>query len=368
MKTITAIAILIGSLACLPLWAADPAPSGTALFEAIRRGDSAAVQKLLKGGADPEARNDRGDTPLMAAALNAAASVLELLLQSGADANAANQAGATALMRAATFEDKARLLLEKGADLNARSLLGNTALILAARKEGNSRTVKLLLDRGAEVNATNDFGATALMAAAAARDVNSVRLLLDRGADVNAIPNMNPNGFAWGGGRSALMWAAFYGDEPLLKLLLERGAKVNHFTVAGGALAQAGWGGHVGVAKLLLDAGAPIDQRDFIANYTPLHWAASSEHSSPALVKLLLARGADANAEGGQPVDNFLGVTQTPLSLARKRGDTPIVQALLKAGAKDAAPPARSERSAARTSSASGVKTVAEAIQRALPP
>src|SRR5262249_5460275 len=151
-------------------------------------------------------------------------------------------------------------------------------------------------------------------------------------------------------------------------LLLERGAKVNHFTVAGGALAQAAWGGHVGAARLLLDAGAQIDQRDLIANYTPLHWAASSEHSSPALVKLLLARGADPNAEGGQPVDNFLGTTQTPLSLAHKRGDTPITQALLKSGAKDDAALARSESSAARTSAASGVKTVAGAIERALTP
>lgn len=42
------------------------------------------------------------------------------------------------------------------------------------------------------------------------------------------------------------------------------------------------------------------------------------------LVKLLLVRGADANAEGGQAVDAFLGVPQTPLMLARKRGRTAI--------------------------------------------
>ena len=149
MKTITAIA-LIGCLACLPVLAADPAPSSNALFEAIRAGDSAAVRDLLKGGADLNARNDIGDTPLMAAALNADAAVLELLLKAGADINAANQAGATALMRAATFEDKARLLVVSGADVKARSRLGNSALILAARESGNSRTVEFLLDRGAE--------------------------------------------------------------------------------------------------------------------------------------------------------------------------------------------------------------------------
>jgi ankyrin repeat protein/mono/diheme cytochrome c family protein len=246
--------------------------------------------------------------------------------------------------------------------------MGNTALVLAARRAGNSRTVEFLLDRGAEVNAANAFGATALMAAVAAEDMESVNLLLDRGADMNAKPTMGGNGLIWGGGRTPLMWAAFYGNEPLLKLLLARGAKVNEFTLAGGALAQAAWGGHVGVAQLLLEAGAQVDLRDFVANYTPLHWAADSERASPAIAELLLARGADANAEGGQPVDNFLGVAQTPLMLARKRGDTPIVRTLLKAGAKEGPALARSEKSVEKAAAVSHGQPVAAAIQRAVPP
>ncbi|MBI2947447.1 MAG: ankyrin repeat domain-containing protein [Verrucomicrobia bacterium] len=371
MKTLIAISF-IGWLACFELLArepaANPAPSGTALFQAIRVGDHPAVRTLLKNGAAVNPRDELGNTPLMAAALNADAAVLELLLKAGADVNATNQAGATPLMRAATFEDKVRLLVAKRADVKARSRFGNTALMLAARKPGNSRAVKLLLDHGADPNAANVLGATALMAAAAAADSDSVRALLDRGADVNAKPNMDGGGFVWGGGRTALMWAAFQGNESLARLLLERGAKVNEITLGGGPLTQAGWGGHAGVARLLLDFGAPVDQRDLVANYTPLHWAASSERSSPSLVKLLLERGADANAEGGQSVDNFLGATQTPLSLARKRGDTPIVQALLKAGAKDTPAPVRSGKTTDQTSGASGAKTIAEAIQRALPP
>ena len=366
MKTITAIA-LIGCLTCFSVLAADPAPSGTALFEAIRAGDSAAVQKLLKDGADLNARNNIGDTPLMAAALYADADVLELLLKAGADVNATNKAGATALLRAATFEDKVRLLVAKGADVKARSSMGNSAMILAARKPGNSGTVKFLLDHGADPDATNAFNATVLMAAVAADDLDTVRLLLDRGANVNGRPNPGTENFFWGGWRTPLMWAAFQGDETLCKLLLERGAKVNDFVETGGALAQAAWGGHAGVARLLLDAGAQVDQRDLVANYTPLHWAASAERSSSALVELLLARGADVNAEGGQPVDNYLGVAQTPLMLARKRGDTPIVRALLKAGAKHTPASAENGKAAAQTSSDPGGKTVAEAIQRAVP-
>lgn len=349
--------------------AVDGASSGSALFQAIRNGESGAVRKLLKNGADIHAHNEAGDVPLMAAAMNSDLRMVEILLQAGAEVNETNKAGATALMRAATFADKARLLVEKGARVEVRSSLGNTALILAARKFGNSATVKLLLDHGASANSANVLGATPLMAAVAAEDLDSARLLLDHGADVNAKPNMDGGGFIWGGGRTPLMWAAFLGNEELVKFLLQRGAKVNDLYLAGTALTQAGWGGHVGVARLLLDAGAQVDQRDLIANYTPLHWAASSERSSPALVELLLSHGADANAEGGQPVDNFLGVAQTPLSLARKRGDTPIVRALLKAGAHDSvtASAAAGTKATSLKLTQAGAKNVDEAIQRALP-
>ena len=351
--------------ACLQLLAAVPSSSPSTLFQAIRAGDRSAIKMLLKNGANLHARDQSGDTPLMAAALNGSVAVLELLTKAGADVNATNQAGATALLRAAISEQKVRLLVANGADVKARSHTGNDALILASRQAGNSRTVKFLLDQGADPNSMNIFGATALIAAAAADDIESVRLLLDRGADVNLRPNPGTKSFSWGGSRTPLMWAAFQGDEALLKLLLERGSKVNDLVRMGGALGQAAWGGHIGVARLLLDAGAQVDQRDLVANYTPLHWAASSEKSSPAVVELLLARGANANAEGGQDVDNYLGVAQTPLMLARRRGDTPIVRALLKSGGNDApttVAPAKTTQLAS-----GGSKTTAEAVQRALP-
>ncbi len=363
MKTLTIIALLSG-IAPSPLLGAEPPSATHPLFEAIRAGDAAKVDGLLKNAAAVNARDEYGSTPLMTAAWMADAAVMERLLKAGADANAGNRAGATALLYAATFADKAQVLVAAGADVKAHSKLGNTPLILAARKAGNSLTVKLLIERGADVNVVNVYGSTALMAAAAAGDMDSVRLLLDAGADINAKPNMDVGGFIFGGGRTPLMWAAFLGNEPLAKLLLERGARIDVFTQVGSALGQTAWGGQAGLARLLLDAGAPVDQPDLIANYTPLHWAASSELSSPALVGLLLSRRADVNAEGGQPVDNFLGVTQTPLMLASKRGDTAIVQALLKAGAREMpAPPATS-----RTRVAGQTKSVAEAIQRALSP
>lgn len=306
------------------------------LFQTVRSGDKSALRALAADGA-VNTRDDLGNTPLIWAAANGDIDAFKLLLDSGADVNATNTAGANALMRAAVDEEKVRLLLNRRPGVNARSNLGNTALILAARKHGSIGVVKQLLNRGAEVNATNNFGATALMAAAAAEDDETVRLLLDRGADLNAKPNMDGDGFIWGGGRTALQWAVFRGHESMIKFLLARGAKVNDFTLIGSALTQAGWAGGADAAHLLLDSGAEVNARDLVANYTPLHWAASSERASAALVELLLARGADPNAEGGQPVDGFLGEVQTPLTLARKRGETPITQALLRKGGRSVA-------------------------------
>jgi ankyrin repeat protein len=303
----------------------------------LRRGDIGQLREILARGASPNARDTAGNTPLMYAAIYGDASCLRLLIDQGGEVNAANEAGATVLMRAAFDYEKVRLLIEHGADVNARSSLGNTALILAARPPNSHRAVALLLSRGADAKTTNQFGATALMAAAAGGDEKSLRLFIKHGADVNAQPTPDQMGFLLGGGRSALMWAAYRGDVAMLKILLDAGADVNAVGVFGTALAQSAWSGRTAAARVLIERGARLDQVGPTDGYTPLHWAASTDASDPALVKLLLDHGADPNFGGGEPVDAFLGVLQTPLMLARRRGETPILTMLLNAGATNAA-------------------------------
>src|SRR5205823_9721507 len=155
-------------------------------FAVLRSGDAGKLREALDHGSSANARDARGNTPLMHAAVYGDLSCMRLLLDRGAEANATNAAGATALMRAALDDQKVALLLERGADANVRSGLGNTALMLAARPWNSRRAVKLLLSDGANARATNEFGATALMAAAAGGDETSVRLLLEQGADPNA--------------------------------------------------------------------------------------------------------------------------------------------------------------------------------------
>lgn len=337
---------------------------------ALRSGDAAKLRTILDKGSPINVRDAAGNTPLIHSAVYGNVSFIRLLLDRGADVNATNSAGATALMRAATNYEKVRLLLDRDADVNARSGLGNTALMLAARSANSHRTVSLLLARGADAKATNHFGSTALMAAAAGGDNQSVRLLLKRGADVNAQPAADETGFVLGGGRTALMWAAFRGNVSMVRLLIEAGAEVNTVTGLGTALTQAAWADRTEVARTLIEHGARVDQTGPRDNYTALHWAASSEDRDTSLAKFLLDKGADPNRGGGEDVDAFLGTPQTPLMLARRRGETPLTALLVSAGATNAtpdrvqvkAPPSHGLPEALDTA------TLRTAIARAVPP
>ena len=313
-------------------------PMAPALAAALRDGDLKVVTKLLEAGADVNARDAEGNTPLILASFYAAPRCVELLLEKGADPNAANRSGVTALIRAATDYEKTRLLIDAGAKVGARTAdLGNTPLILATRRAGNSRTVRLLLERGAGAAERDEAGISPIMAGAASGDVETVRLLLDAGAMAGDFPESNHSRAATraAGYRTPLMWAAFNNDVSMLRLLLEHGADPNQATLYGSPLSQACWSDSVEAARILIDRGAKVDARDAFADFTPLHWAAASEKLRPELVKLLLVSGADPNAAGGGPVEAFRMVPQTPRLIAERRGHSAIVEALAGAGAKE---------------------------------
>jgi ankyrin repeat protein len=338
--------VLLAIIAATPLIGKADEPSvtiGPAEAALLRQGDPKRLREALDRGLPVNGRDAAGNTPLMLEAVYGNAACVRLLLERGAEVNVTNAAGATPLMRAAWDEQKLRLLLQAGANPNARSALDGTALLLAARPANSHRAVQTLIEFGADARATNRFGVTALMAAAAGGDLETVKLLIQRGVDVNAQPLMDPAAFIFGGGRSALMWASFRGDLPLMKLLLKAGANVNSEGLLGTPLSQAAWADRTGAARLLVEHGSNVNQKNHMEGYTPLHWAAASDRSDAALVKLLLERGADPNVGGGENVDAFMDVSQTPLMLARKRGDTQLLAALLKAGATNETPERLSE-------------------------
>ena len=113
-------------------------------------GHTAAVEALLRLGADPDATASDGWTALMRAAYKGHADAVAALLRGGAAVDAVDEDGATALMWAAHCgqAECARLLLEAGADASLRGTggyfyKGKTALDLAEEK-GKAEVAALL--------------------------------------------------------------------------------------------------------------------------------------------------------------------------------------------------------------------------------
>ncbi|HQQ11315.1 MAG TPA: ankyrin repeat domain-containing protein, partial [Synergistales bacterium] len=74
-------------------------PSEKALFDATKRGDIAGVTRLIDRGADIEAQDKEGWTPLHYACMNGRTDIARLLLDRGADIEARDMWSYTPLHR-----------------------------------------------------------------------------------------------------------------------------------------------------------------------------------------------------------------------------------------------------------------------------
>ena len=255
----------------------------------------------------------------MTAALYGDAALVRELLDAGADPNIANDAGATALMWAVDDLEKTRALVEHGADVNAISANRRRAILAACTIRRNREVVAYLLDHGANPSekapGLND-GTAPLTEAALLGDEDLIRLLLDRGANAQAagfLPLALSMRARCNGCVEALM--PKLRPEQVLTPLMLMGAPPR-----GPALSAAS----------LLARGADANAKG--ANgYPMLLLAAASNIQSVDAVRALLDKGADVNATGPHG--------ETALRFARLQGASPLVDVLLKAGAKGDDPP-----------------------------
>ena len=313
----------------------------------------AEVQAELDKGVSANATIVRGRsvaTPLHLAAAYGKWPAVAALLDAGADIDAIDDDGATPLGFALLTEprlDTIALLLERGAAPNAPiKSWGGTPLHITA----DPAVAALLIAYGADVNAPNEYGATPLHTA---RSAGIFALLLGSGADINAVDDS---------GATVLPTAAGLGEVKLVETLLERGIAVDFSGSEGVELlyAAAGTDNDKGVetVKLLLDRGVAVKDRAFTryGSGTPLATAVRSENV--AVVNLLLEHGADANVtendgwtllhhalnsrnaelvetllEHGADVNFYGGPESAPILIAVQTGDAAMVEVLLRHGA-----------------------------------
>lgn len=303
---------------------------------------------------------------LMYAGLVADAATMRVLLDAGANPNATNPAGATPLIYSASDPDKAKLLVSRGANVNVQSEPGATPILVASSAEGNAAAVRLLIAKGAKVNVRDKIqgipgllsggGSTPpVVAASRLRNPETLRVLLAAGADVNA---QDANG------ATALSDAVLFENAENVRILLTAGAKVN-FQIGAWKqtpLIAAAMRPNPKVLQMLLDAHAEVNARDG-SDSKALMWAANSEYGDPAAVRALLAAGADVNHA------NQWG--ETAMTWARRRGETAIVAAHRDAGARDKTPVVESAHAAAagRTElvGAKELPSIRTAVEKGLP-
>jgi uncharacterized protein len=158
--------------------ATEPGHNQTALMWAAAQAHPEAVDALLRGGADVQARSRRyTQTVTSEVTQRAGREELNYTVARG---------GSTALLFAARSGDaeSARLLIAAGADVNDALPDGASALVVAAHS-GNGGVAARLLDMGADPNAA-DIGYTALHAAVLRSDLELVKSLLAHKANPNA--------------------------------------------------------------------------------------------------------------------------------------------------------------------------------------
>ena len=318
----------------------DAAPDGTTpLHAAAFVDDAETVAALLRAGALPNVTTRYGVTPLSLAALNGSASVTKQLLAAGAEVGVALAEGQTILMTAARTgnPEVVRLLLAAGADPNARErVAGETALIWAAL-EDHGDVVRALAAGGADLNGRSTVatysrfkfgdgivarptvlpkgGWTPLMYAARQNAGAAARALVDAGADADAV---DPDG------TTALVFAVINGHYDVAAMLVERGADPNVADASGMAALYAAVDMHT------------LDETVGRPNPTP-----HGRVGIPALVRLMLERGARADATLTGPVlermhndgDPALAAGATPLMRAAKDADVTLMRLLLDRGA-----------------------------------
>ncbi len=282
------------------------------------------VELLLEAGANPNAADTEGNTAMhhLIQGMDCG-NIIRKLAATGADINARNKAGATPLMLGAAYGWSKTLcvLLKLKPELNCRDNRGLTAMHYAAlnghtpstiREAGastgnaledaimlnNSQEVQQLIDNGANVNAAGAHDYAPLHWAAACGNADIVRMLLAAGAK----PDVQNND-----GHTPLQLcfiSPFHINSECVALLLEAGSNPNVKARDNDELLIFAAARNAAVLEHMLRKGISPDIKD--SEGTPLIFHATSYRYAPDTpVKVLLNAGVDIFAKNAEGKDVF---------------------------------------------------------------
>jgi ankyrin repeat protein len=234
------------------------AKSMTPLHDRAGSGKAAVIRTLIECGADVNARDGLGRTPLMILAenlegieiANERAEMLKPLIESGA----ARVHGE--MPKVVDALDAIRTLLEAGADASLSDHAGNDAIdhcVFEYRrcdKEPPAEIIKVLREAGAR----GDEVTLNLFKALKRKDLAALREAIAKGADVNRLtpPPVPFTPLVWAAGSSAPDALEF------VQALLQAGADANKKSRSDTPLIQAARSGNLAIVRALLEARANL--------------------------------------------------------------------------------------------------------------
>jgi len=237
---------------------------GNDLHDAIQKGDVAKVKTLISNNNELiHMKSEKGQMPLHLAVQNGNQEIVDFLISKGADINAKDGEGNTPLITNAQnqpaiyfaimngLNELVAPILDNGQDVN-ESFEGNLTILLMAILSGNKEAIELLVDRGADVNAAaqeGDMIITPMYAAIFLGHTDIADLLLSRGVDKDFRDKPT--------GRTLLHIAVLKGVRDTVSLLINGGYDVNATDNAGKTpLHYAAQHGHKKIAEFLSQNGA----------------------------------------------------------------------------------------------------------------
>lgn len=298
---------------------------GTALGIAAAANNSTALRTIADAGADLNAPDKNGQTPLMRAWQAGAHDAMRTLLQLGADIGTVNLDYKNILHLAAGANDVAALeiLLAQGGAAQLQTCMPSADKLTplhAALREGAEDAVRVLIAAGANVNIPDAQNMTPLHSAAARGDAGMIYTLISEGhAEINRVEN--PAGY------TALHIAVIHKHEAALRALCDLGADPHQMDAAKRTpLNIAGWNGFLlGIQYLMEDIPQEVDDNDALQSRTQALFDALFYDHNEAAEYLIASGKVDMN----RPTRSGEYILQAAL----QSGKSDMAEKIIEAGA-----------------------------------